>query len=79
MWLLLNLVMLMIVGYGVIYNGCSRVVVIIGVVSSSFGDVLLYEIMIVDGVSCMCVIECMLLVLGVCVEFKFGGLYLMLM
>lgn len=79
-WVCLLLgVMLMVVGYGWICNDCLNVVVVVGVGSWVFGDVLLYEIILVNGVSWMCEVGWMLIVLGVMVDLKFGGLYLMLM
>ena len=66
-------------GYGVIRNGCSTAVTIIGARSASFGDVSLHETRIVDGVSRMRAVERLPLAPGERAVLKPGGLHLMLM
>lgn len=74
-----NPAMPMTAGYGVIHNGCSKAVAIIGATSSRFGDVSLHETTIVDGVSRMHAIERLPLAPGARAELRPGGLHLMLM
>ncbi|KAF1055440.1 MAG: hypothetical protein GAK43_00234 [Stenotrophomonas maltophilia] len=74
-----NPAMAMTAGYGVVRNGCSTPVAIIGARSAAFADVSLHETTIVGGVSRMRAIERLPLAPGARAELKPGGLHLMLM
>ncbi|WP_312706222.1 copper chaperone PCu(A)C [Stenotrophomonas sp.] len=71
--------MAMTAGYGVVHNGCSTPVVIVGARSAAFADVSMHETTIVEGVSRMRAIEHLALAPGARAELKPGGLHLMLM
>lgn len=59
-------------------NGCGKAVAIIGADSLAFADVSLHESREVDGVNRMREIESLPVAAGKSVEFKPGGLHLML-
>ena len=71
--------MRMTAGFGVIHNHCKQEVVVTGASSSQFAAVMLHETTEVDGVSRMRHVERLPVAPGASVEFKPGGLHLMLM
>lgn len=66
-------------GYARIRNDCRTDVVVVGAGSRAFGEVSLHETMLVQGVSRMREVARLPIAAGATVEFKPGGLHLMLM